>query len=74
MKRKKIISILSAFTVASTLLLGNIKFVNAESLNSRAEAEKIVSEMTLDEKIGQMLMPDFRQWKQAGESEVPRFY
>lgn len=73
MKRKKIISILSAFTVASTLLLGNIKFVNAESLNSRAEAEKIVSEMTLDEKIGQMLMPDFRQWKQAGESEVQDF-
>ena len=73
MKRKKIISILSAFTVASTLLLGNIKFGNAESLNSRAEAEKIVSEMTLDEKIGQMLMPDFRQWKQAGESEVQDF-
>ena len=73
MKRKKIISILSAFTVASTLLLGNIKFVNAESLNSRVEAEKIVSEMTLDEKIGQMLMPDFRQWKQAGESEVQDF-
>lgn len=73
MKRKKIISILSAFTVASTLLLGNIKFVNAESLNSRAEAEKIVSEMTLDEKIGQMLMPDFRQWKQAGQSAVQDF-
>ena len=29
--------------------------------------------MTLDEKIGQMLMPDFRQWKQAGESEVQDF-
>lgn len=73
MKRKKIISILSAFTVASTLLLGNIKFVNAESLNSRVEAEKIVSEMTLDEKIGQMLMPDFRQWKQEGQSAVQDF-
>lgn len=70
MKKKKIISILSAFAVASTLVLGNIKFVNAESLNSRAEAEKIVSEMTLDEKIGQMLMPDFRQWKQEGQSAV----
>lgn len=70
MKKKKIISILSALAIVSTLVLGNIKFVNADSLNSRAEAEKIVSEMTLDEKIGQMLMPDFRQWKQEGQSAV----
>ncbi|MDU0895118.1 MAG: glycoside hydrolase family 3 N-terminal domain-containing protein, partial [Anaerococcus sp.] len=39
-------------------------------LNSKAEAEKIVSQMTLEEKIGQMLMPDFRQWKQEGQAAV----
>lgn len=70
MKKKKILSILSALAVTSTLILGNIKFVNADTLNSKAEAEKIVSEMTLDEKIGQMLMVDFRQWKQEGQSAV----
>lgn len=73
MKKKKILSILSALAVTTTLILGNIKFVNADTLNSKAEAEKIVSEMTLDEKIGQMLMPDFRQWKQEGQSAVQDF-
>lgn len=69
MKRKKIISIISALMITSTLVLGNVKFVNANT-NSKAEAEEIVSKMTLDEKIGQMLMPDFRQWKQEGETSV----
>lgn len=69
MKRKKIISIISALMITSTLVLGNVRFVDA-NVNSKAEAEAIVSKMTLDEKIGQMLMPDFRQWKQEGETAV----
>lgn len=73
MKKKKIVAILSALAVTSTLVLGNIKIVHADNLNSKAEAEKIVSEMTLDEKIGQMLMPDFRQWRQEGQSAVQDF-
>lgn len=73
MKKRKILSILCVLSVAGTLVLGNIKFVNADSLNSKAEAEKIVREMTLDEKIGQMLMPDFRQWKQQGQSTAQDF-
>jgi len=73
MRKKKIVAILSALFMTSTLIFGNIKFVNADTLNSKAEAEKIVSEMTLDEKIGQMLMPDFRQWKQEGQSAVQDF-
>lgn len=73
MKKKKIVAILSALAVTSTLVLGNIKFVHADTLNSKAEAAKIVSEMTLEEKIGQMLMPDFRQWKQEGQAAVQDF-
>ncbi|WP_291651045.1 glycoside hydrolase family 3 N-terminal domain-containing protein [Clostridium sp.] len=74
MKKKKIVAILSALAVTSTLVLGNnIKMVHANTLNSKVEAEKIVSEMTLDEKIGQMLMPDFRQWKQEGQDAVQDF-
>ena len=68
MKKKKILTLLSVLALSGTLVLGNIRFTKAEALNSRAEAEKIISKMTLDEKIGQMLMPDFRQWKQDGES------
>ncbi|MBP1082324.1 glycoside hydrolase family 3 N-terminal domain-containing protein [Bacillus capparidis] len=33
-------------------------------------AKDIVSSMTLEEKIGQMLMPDFRSWKKAGETSA----
>ena len=71
MKRKKIVAMLSALTVATTLL-GNFNYVNAET-NSQSKAEQIVAEMTLDEKIGQMLMPDFRLWKQNGEAKEQNF-
>ncbi|WP_338443649.1 glycoside hydrolase family 3 protein [Bacillus spizizenii] len=33
-----------------------------------ADAKQIVNRMTLDEKLGQMLMPDFRNWQKEGES------
>lgn len=33
-------------------------------------ANDIVSSMTLEEKIGQMLMPDFRNWKKTGETSA----
>lgn len=38
---------------------GNIK---AEALTPEDEAAAIVSNMTLEEKVGQMFMPDFRTW------------
>ncbi|MCU9590934.1 glycoside hydrolase family 3 N-terminal domain-containing protein [Bacillus velezensis] len=33
-----------------------------------SQAEQAVSRMTLDEKLGQMLMPDFRNWQKKGHS------
>ncbi|TWO90621.1 glycoside hydrolase family 3 protein [Bacillus velezensis] len=33
-----------------------------------SQAEQAVSRMTLDEKLGQMLMPDFRNWQKKGQS------
>lgn len=32
------------------------------------DANQIVNRMSLDEKLGQMLMPDFRNWQKEGES------
>ncbi|MBE6052949.1 MAG: beta-hexosaminidase [Clostridium sartagoforme] len=66
MRKKKIVAMLSALAVVTTLL-GNYNYVSADT-NLQNKAEQIVAEMTLDEKIGQMLMPDFRQWKQEGET------
>lgn len=39
------------------------------SASKRAiDANQIVNRMSLDEKLGQMLMPDFRNWQKEGES------
>ncbi|MTH51913.1 hypothetical protein GKZ89_00730 [Bacillus mangrovi] len=35
--------------------------------------EQMVSEMPLEEKVGQMLMPDFRNWQKAGEAKATGF-
>ncbi|MEK5499644.1 glycoside hydrolase family 3 N-terminal domain-containing protein [Bacillus sp. FSL M8-0168] len=38
--------------------------------HSRHSVKQIVSSMTLEEKIGQMLMPDFRNWKKKEDSSA----
>ncbi|KAF1678925.1 MULTISPECIES: glycoside hydrolase family 3 protein [Bacillus] len=38
-----------------------------------AGAKQIVNHMTLDEKLGQMLMPDFRNWQKVSESSPQAF-
>lgn len=73
MKKKKIMAILTVMAITSSLLVGSFSKASANDVNSSVEAEKIVSEMSLEEKIGQMLMVDFRQWKQENESSVQDF-
>ncbi|MGD7008233.1 glycoside hydrolase family 3 N-terminal domain-containing protein [Metabacillus sp. 84] len=60
--------VLSAFT-------GLKPAVQAEESGSRlAEAaERAADSMTLEEKVGQMLMPDFRNWKKQGEEKATGF-
>ncbi|MED2976557.1 glycoside hydrolase family 3 N-terminal domain-containing protein [Bacillus swezeyi] len=38
--------------------------------HSEQSVKQMVSDMTLEEKIGQMLMPDFRNWKKEGDSSA----
>lgn len=45
----------------------------ATSSSGSADAKQIVNRMTLDEKLGQMLMPDFRNWQKEGESSPQAF-
>ena len=71
MKKNKIISILTASLVSTSLLLGAITTTYASS--SSEQAKSIVDGMTIDQKIGQMLMPDFRQWKMEGVDSVSDF-
>ncbi|EOR25166.1 beta-N-acetylhexosaminidase [Clostridium sartagoforme AAU1] len=66
---KKKISLLLAATMITTSLF-TLPSNRTYAMDSKTQAKEIVSKMTLDEKIGQMIMPDFRQWKAQGESAV----
>jgi beta-N-acetylhexosaminidase len=38
-----------------------------------SDIQEIVENMTIDEKVGQMLMPDFRNWQKQGETKATGF-
>lgn len=71
MKRKKIMAMIMATLISSSLILGNA--TNTYAADSTIQAKAIVNEMTIEQKIGQMLMPDFRQWKMEGEDNLSNF-
>lgn len=62
---KKIAAILMAATIVSTTFLLPNKEVMA--IDSGVKAKDIVANMTLEEKLGQMIMPDFRKWQEEGQ-------
>lgn len=66
MKRK-----ILAFAVSALLVAGQIAGAMPTSAATAQEEQLIndaITGMTLRQKIGQMLMPDIRQWKAAGET------
>lgn len=60
MKRKVLIGVVA---LATTLSLVKYPVVKASS-----RVQDLVASMTLDQKIGQMLMPDFRKWRVDGDT------
>ena len=46
-----------------------VGFLNYDNTKPIEKAQKIVSKMSIDEKIGQILMLTFRQWKNDAFSE-----
>lgn len=71
MNKKKITAFLAAAVFATSLFIRPA--INVSALDSKDEAKSMVEKMTLDEKIGQMLMPDFRYWKQETDTEQKDF-
>lgn len=63
---KKIAAILTVASIGATIFTSN-KEVMAN--DSYSKAKEIVSNMTLEEKLGQMIMPDFRMWQEEGAKE-----
>lgn len=58
------------FLLALALALPVVINPNVEALRASSRVDDMLESMTLEQKIGQLLMPDFRQWKQEGEGAV----
>ncbi|MDQ7726453.1 hypothetical protein FPQ02_17580 [Bacillus halotolerans] len=69
---KPVISLILSTVLFLSCFLGVSQTAEAKPRSSD-DAKQIVNRMTLDEKIGQMLMPDFRNWKKEGESSPQAF-
>lgn len=67
-KKKWVCATLAAVLSVSVLAGSKPAKVSAES-----DLKAIVEGMSVDEKIGQMLMPDFRNWQKQGESKATGF-
>ncbi|WP_458105046.1 glycoside hydrolase family 3 protein [Bacillus sp. PK3-037] len=69
---KPVISLILSTVLFLSCFLGVSQTAEAKPRSSE-DAKQIVDRMTLDEKLGQMLMPDFRNWKKEGESSPQAF-
>lgn len=67
MKRKKIIATSLALALTMTMA------ASTNTVKAQSRVDQIMEGMNIDQKITQMLMPDFRQWQQEGESKVSDF-
>ncbi|HAT4253008.1 TPA: LPXTG cell wall anchor domain-containing protein [Clostridium perfringens] len=63
---KKIAAILTVASIGVTTFTSNKEVM---AIDSASKAKEIVSNMTLEEKLGQMIMPDFRMWQEDGTKE-----
>ena len=63
---KKLAAILTVASIGSTIFTSNKEVMATDSYS---KAKEIVSNMTLEEKLGQMIMPDFRMWQEEGAKE-----
>ena len=63
---KKLAAILTVASIGATIFTSNKEVMATDSVS---KAKEIVSNMTLEEKLGQMIMPDFRMWQEEGTKE-----
>ncbi|EOU1741461.1 glycoside hydrolase family 3 C-terminal domain-containing protein [Clostridium perfringens] len=63
---KKLAAILTVASIGATIFTSNKEVMATDSYS---KAKEIVSNMTLEEKLGQMIMPDFRIWQEEGAKE-----
>ena len=71
MNKRKLLCKLGACTLAAALCVPFLAPTRANAASSRVE--EILGNMTLKQKVEQMLMPDFRDWSTTGEGTAPDF-
>ncbi|WP_088011253.1 glycoside hydrolase family 3 protein [Gottfriedia acidiceleris] len=69
MRRKK----WAAVALTAVLSVSTLTQFKPAKVKAETNVKAIVESMTLDEKVGQMLMPDFRNWQKQGESKATGF-
>jgi beta-N-acetylhexosaminidase len=60
-------------TLAAVLSVSVLAGSKPAKVSAETDVKAIVEGMSVDEKIGQMLMPDFRNWQKQGESKATGF-
>ncbi|MGN7396350.1 glycoside hydrolase family 3 N-terminal domain-containing protein [Peribacillus frigoritolerans] len=62
-----------ALCLVLSIMGGNATAKGYENEKTVSDIQEIVENMTIDEKVGQMLMPDFRNWQKQGETKATGF-
>lgn len=63
----------AAAALAAVLSVSALAGIKPAKASAEADVKAIVEGMTVEEKVGQMLMPDFRNWQKQGESKAAGF-
>ena len=71
MNKRKLLQRVGACALAAAMCVPFLAPTRANAASSRVE--EILGNMTLKQKVEQMLMPDFRDWSTTGEGTAPDF-
>lgn len=64
---------LAAAALAAVLSVSTLAVNKPVKVTAETDVKAIVDSMSIEEKVGQMLMPDFRNWQKQGESKATGF-
>jgi beta-N-acetylhexosaminidase len=63
----------AAFALVAVLSVTALAGIKPADVKAETDVKTIVEGMSVEQKVGQMLMPDFRNWQKQGESKATGF-
>ena len=64
---KKILAVLMSLTMCISAITANVN-IGVKAVESSTRVQEIMANMSVRQKITQMLMPDFRKWSSDGSA------